>query len=62
METITTDVNMSKTTMIFDDDLRRCSKEAGDPQGGCQYNHLNCQHQRSMLSAKNCPKYTPMQS
>ena len=34
---ITTDVNsrLPKATMIFDEDRRRCSKEAGDPQGGC---------------------------
>ena len=58
MET-TIDVNRQKV-MIFDEDHRRCSKEAGDPQGGCKYNHLNCPHQRSMFSAKNCAKYAPM--
>ncbi len=61
---ITTDVNsrLPKATMIFDEDRRRCSKEAGDPQGGCKYNHLNCPRQYSMFSAKNCAKYAPMQS
>ena len=51
---ITTDVNsrLPKATMIFDEDRRRCSKEAGDPQGGCKYNHLNCPRQYSMFSAK----------
>ena len=57
MET-TIDVNRQKV-MIFDEDHRRCSKEAGDPQGGCKHNHLNCPYQYSMFSAKKCAKYTP---
>jgi len=62
METATDVNSRSSKVMIFDEDHRRCSKEAGDPQGGCKYNHLNCPHQRSMFSAKNCAKYIPMQS
>ena len=55
---ITTDVNsrLPKATMIFDEDRRRCSKEAGDPSRWLQYNHLNCPRQYSMFS-ENCAKY-----
>lgn len=45
--------------LFFEEDLRRCSREAGDPQGGCKNNHLYCQKQRSMWSAKRCGNYKP---
>ena len=63
MET-TIDVNsrLPKATMIFDEGRRRCSIQAGDPQKGCVNFHKGTCRPQSMFSARNCAKYTPMQS
>lgn len=62
MET-TTDVNSRlPKIMIFDEGRRRCSMQAGDPQKGCVNFHKGTCRPNSMFSAKNCAKYTPMQS
>ena len=63
MET-TTDISsgFSKATMIFDEGRRRCSMQAGDPQKGCINFHKGTCRPQSMFSARNCAKYTPMQS
>jgi len=64
METAIDNSGLPKaTTMIFDEERRRrCSIQAGDPQKGCVNFHKGTCRPQSMFSARNCAKYTPMQS
>lgn len=44
---------------IYDEPCRRCSIEAGDPEGGCQKFNAGICQPVSVLKAKSCLSYIP---
>jgi len=48
---------MGKTV---NEDCRRCSRQAGDPNGGCKHFHKGTCRPVSVFKAKECIQYIPM--